>query len=296
MKEKYMTENNKSTAEQSGSSTSWEKMVQDYWATLLGPMGQMFQSFDPGKQFQSEGRVAESFNTSMRMWQSMLAAMSEPGAFEHFQRATEMTPSIALGFSQTCLQSFTTLQAQAGEWIQKRGASLTTADIQELDRELIKNLTETYEKEFSRYLKLPQLGLGRLYQERSLRVIDKMNTLQLVLSEFLHMLYRPIEKSLNSLQDEMAQMTEAGLDEKPKTYYNLWIKLLEGHYMELFQQKEYGEVLGKTIGAVNEFAEAKHDVVNDLLKQVNVPTNEDIDDLSKEIYLLKKRVRTLEQK
>jgi class III poly(R)-hydroxyalkanoic acid synthase PhaE subunit len=231
------------------------------------------------------------------MWQTMTGAMSEPAAFEQFQKATEITPDIALGFAQTCLQSFTGLQAKAGEWIQKRAASLSAADIQQLDRELIRDLTETYEKEFSKYLKVPQVGLGRFHQERSLQAADKYNAFQLVLLEFLHMLYLPVEKSLKSLQEKMAEMDGAGpLDEKSKTYYNLWIKLLEGEYMELFQQPEYADAMGKTLCALNEFVQARQAVVNDVLKQVNIPTNQDLDELSKEIYLLKKRVRALENK
>jgi hypothetical protein len=109
-------------------------------------------------------------------------------------------------------------------------------------------------------------------------------------------LYLPIEKSLNSLQQKMAEMAEAGpLDEKSKTYYKLWIKLLEGHYMELFKQPEYAEIMSKTLSALNEFVGARQTVVNDLLKQINIPSNLDLDELSKEIYLLKKRVRLLEK-
>jgi len=47
---------------------------------------------------------------------------------------------------------------------------------------------------------------------------------------------------------------------------------------------------------LNEFVGARQEVVNEVLKQVNIPTNHDLDELSKEIYLLKKRVRTLENK
>ena len=111
------------------------------------------------------------------------------------------------------------------------------------------------------------------------------------------MLYMPIEKSLNSLQKEMAQMVEAGsLDEKSKTYYNLWIKLLEGHYMELFKQPEYAEAMSNALSALQEFVDAKQVVINDALKQLNIPNSQDLDELSKEIYLLKKRVRLLEKK
>ena len=48
--------------------------------------------------------------------------------------------------------------------------------------------------------------------------------------------------------------------------------------------------------ALHEFSDAKNEIKNDLLKQLNVPTNLDFDELSKEIYLLKKRVRELERK
>lgn len=129
-----------------------------------------------------------------------------------------------------------------------------------------------------------------------LRAVDKHNALQLMLSEFMHTLYLPIEKSLISLQEQMAEMTETGpLDAKSKTYYNLWIKLLEGHYMQLFKQPEYADIMAKTLYALNEFHDARQSVVNDLLKQLSIPTIPDLDELSKEIYLLKKRVRLLEK-
>jgi class III poly(R)-hydroxyalkanoic acid synthase PhaE subunit len=282
---------------QEASSADWGKMMNDYWSPLINQWSGMFKVSGTQESMKFKGRVGESFQTTAKMWQAMLDAMSKPEALEHFQKATQMTPDIALGFAQTCVQSFTDLQAQVGEWIQKRGASLSTADIQELDKELIKKWTETYEKEFSQYLKIPQIGLGRVYQERILHAADKMNAFQSTLSEFLHMLAQPIERSLKSLQEKMVEMTEAGpLDEKSKTYYNLWIKLLEGHYMELFKQLEYSTVMAKTLDALNGYVEARQAVVNDVLKQFNVPSHQDLDELYKEIYLLKKRMRNYERR
>jgi class III poly(R)-hydroxyalkanoic acid synthase PhaE subunit len=282
---------------QDTSSTDWGKMVHEFWGPLVNQWSGLFKVTGSQDSIKFKGRVGESFQATAKMWQAMLGAMNEPAALEHFQKATQMTPDIALGFAQTCVQSFTGLQTHVGEWIQKRGASLSTADIQELDKELIQKWTETYEKEFSQYLKIPQIGLGRVYQERVLQAADKMNALQTTLSEFLHMLSQPIERSLKSLQEKMVEMTEAGpLDEKSKTYYNLWIKLLEGHYMELFKQMEYSTALAKTLDALNGYVEARQAVVNDVLKQFNVPTHSDLDELYKEIYLLKKRMRSYERR
>jgi class III poly(R)-hydroxyalkanoic acid synthase PhaE subunit len=275
----------------------WNKMVKDFWGPLHSQWSGLFQASGTRESMQLKGRVGEYLQANTKMWHTMLGAMSGPEALEHFQKATQVTPDIALGFAQTCLQSFTSLQSQVGEWIQKRGAALSAADIQELDRELIKKWSDVYTNEFSRYLKIPQVGLGRVYQERFLHATDKMNTFQAVLSEFLLILAKPVEKSLTSLQEKMAEMTEAGpLDEKSKTYYNLWIKLLEGHYMELFKAHEYSAAMVKTLAALNEFMEARHTVVNDLLRQLNIPTHQDLDELAKEIYLLKKRMRAYEKK
>lgn len=289
---------NETSAGQNGASMDWNKALQEFWLPLFKPWDGVFQTTETSEYGQfKRGRVAESLQSTFRMWQTITGAMSEPEAFEHFKKATEMTPDIALGFTQTCLQSFAGLQTQASEWIKNRGAALSAADIQQLDRELIRDLTETYEKEFSKYLKIPQIGLGRFHQERLLQVVDKLNTFQLVLLQFLHMLYLPVEKSLKGLQEKMAAMTEKGsLDEDPKIYYKLWIKLLEGEYMTLFQQPEYADAIGETLCALNEFVESRQAVVNEVLKQANIPTNQDLDELSREIYLLKKRIRALEKK
>jgi class III poly(R)-hydroxyalkanoic acid synthase PhaE subunit len=279
------------------SMADWNKMMKEFWEPLQNQWNGLFKASGTQESMQFKGRVGEYLQANARMWQIMLGAMSGPEALTHFQKATQITPDIALGFAQTCLQSFTGLQTQMGEWIQKRGESLSAADIQELDREFIKKWKDVYENEFSRFLKIPQVGLGRVYQERLLQATDKMNALQAALSEFLLVLAKPVEKSLTSLQEKMAEMTEAGpLDEKYKTYYNLWIKLLEGHYMELFKASEYSAAMAKTLVALNEFVEARQTVVKDLLRQLSIPSHQDLDELAREIYLLKKRVRELEKR
>lgn len=287
---------NETAKDQAAASTEWQTTMHEYLNPLFKPWTEMFQPPDNNEPLQPKGRLDESLQATARMWQTTMEAMGEPAALENFQKAAGMMPTLSFDLTQMCFQGVAKLQSQAGEWIKKRGAALTSADIQELDSELIKNLTESYDKELSRFLKVPQIGLNRLYQERILRAVDKQNALQLKLSEFQHLLYLPIEKSLNSLQQKMVEMAEAGpLDENSKTYYKLWIKLLEGHYMELFKQPEYAEVMNKTLSALNDFVGARQSVINDHLKQINIPSNLDLDELSKEIYLLKKRVRLLEK-
>lgn len=292
-----MSDKSDKTKTQDASFKDWEEVAQNYWNPIMKQWGNLFDHAGNQEEPMFKGRAAESLKSNLKMWQTMVTALTGPEAMTQFQKATETTPDLALGFAQTCLQGLNGLQTQAADWIQKRGEDLSEADIQELDRELLKNWRDTYEQEFSRYLKIPQVGLNRLYQERGLNAVDKMNSFQLELSGFLQILYMPIEKSLKALQDEMTKMAETGsIDEKSKTYYNLWIKSMEGHYMELFQEEEYSDAMHKTLFALHEFSSAKNEVIHDVLKQLNIPNNKDIDELSKEIYLLKKRVRALERK
>ena len=66
--------------------------------------------------------------------------------------------------------------------------------------------------------------------------------------------------------------------------------------MALFQSNEYIETMGKTLEAMSEFSAAKNDLLEDMLNMLPIPKQKDMDDLYKEIYLLKKRIKALEKK
>jgi len=55
-------------------------------------------------------------------------------------------------------------------------------------------------------------------------------------------------------------------------------------------------VLKKTIDTVVRYRNTRDELMYDLLKHVPVPTNQEMDELYKEFYRLKKKVRTLEKK
>ena len=97
------------------------------------------------------------------------------------------------------------------------------------------------------------------------------------------------------MQDKLSKIAENGdLPEDSKYYYQMWIRTLEGHFMTLFQSNEYTETMGKTLDAMNQFLSARQEVMEDMLQSVPVVTYKDMDELYKEIYQLKRRIRELE--
>ncbi len=155
---------------------------------------------------------------------------------------------------------------------------------------------DIYNKEFSKFFSVPPLGLSREYQTKLQHVIDKSNIFQVKLLEFLYFLYIPFEKSFKVVQDSLASMADEGsLPEDSKEYYQMWLKQLEQHYMMLFKSTEYTNALGKVIDAMSDFMSARQQIVQDTFKAFGVPVEKDLDELYKDIYYLKKRIRILEK-
>jgi hypothetical protein len=126
---------------------------------------------------------------------------------------------------------------------------------------------------------------------------DQFNRMTTEVGAFMHLFALPIEKSLTVMQTQLSQMADEGkLPENPKDYYNMWIKILEGHYMTLFKSPDYVQALGKTIETLSEFMAVRQEVIEDLLQTVPVPTQREVDELYKEIYALKKRIAKMERR
>ena len=146
------------------------------------------------------------------------------------------------------------------------------------------------------FFQIPQLGLMRTYQEKANQVADKYNLFQSTLSEFLSLLGLPFNRSMQVMQEKLGEMAEKGdLSDDTKVYYNMWVKVLEGHFMTLFQTPEYVDTLTRTVNALADFSAARNAALEDLLNMLPVAKKTEMDDMARELYELKKRLRKLEK-
>ncbi|THB80758.1 MAG: hypothetical protein D3926_05415 [Desulfobacteraceae bacterium] len=153
-----------------------------------------------------------------------------------------------------------------------------------------------YETEFKKYFKVPQLGLTREYLERINLMMDQFHQFQANYSEFIGLLSQPFYQSMENMHQKMSTLAESGeLPDDPEEYYRIWIKLLEEHFANLFQTPEYVEALSKTMGALSSFSQAKDTVIEDLIKDLPVARQSEVDDLAREVYELKRRIKRLEK-
>jgi polyhydroxyalkanoate synthesis regulator phasin len=188
------------------------------------------------------------------------------------------------------------LQQNMLQRLGRMGESVEAYQFQDIDENMFRAWTDIYTKEFQQFFQIPQLGLMRTYQEKANQAADKYNLFQSILSEFLNLLGLPFNRSMQVMQEKLGEMAEKGeLTEDTKVYYNMWVKVLEGHFMTLFQTPEYVETLTRTVNALSEYSAARNAALEDMLSALPVAKKTEMDDMARELYELKKRLRRLEK-
>lgn len=279
--------------------SAWMKTADDVWGNMFRTWSDAAATFRPSAASSSgsSGHAQASLDAAMKTWQILSSTLARPEIMDSMFKGPSTMPEILMKLAQSSLAGFLEFQQKWFERAGRIGKSTEAYTFEDLDENAFRAWKEIYEKEFSQFFNIPQLGLTRFYQEKVNQTLDKFNLFQTAIGEFIRLLYLPVTRSYSVLQEKLGELSEAGeLPEDPQKYYQMWIKILEGHYMTLFQSNEYIETMGKTLDAMSEFSAAKNNLLEDILTIFPISTQKDTDDLYKEIYLLKKRIKALEKK
>jgi class III poly(R)-hydroxyalkanoic acid synthase PhaE subunit len=283
--------------------TMWTQSMTEMWGGMLRLWFPGDSPPTPGDQDAAYGkgrgtaeRVRTSVEAALKNWEALSAAMSAPESLQTLFQGAGAMPEMLAKLAQTSFNGFLEMQQKIVERAARLGEHVDAYTFTDIEDNLFRSWTEMYEKEFSRFFQIPKLGLAREYQERITRAIDAYNRHQATLNEFLRLLALPVSRSFGVLQEQVAELAEKGeLPEDGRTYYDMWIKVLEGHYMTLFQTPEYVETLGRTLSSLSAFQTARNAVIEDMLRGLPVPVQSEIDELYEEVHRLKRRLRTLEK-
>jgi class III poly(R)-hydroxyalkanoic acid synthase PhaE subunit len=283
--------------------TMWTRSMTDMWGGMMRmwlPDGPPATPGDPGGEHGRDRGTAERVRTSveaaLKNWEALSAALSAPESLQSFFQGAGAMPEMLAKLAQTSFSGFLEIQQKIVERAARMGDQVDAYTFTDIDENLFRTWTDLYEKEFSRFFQVPKLGLVREYQERITQAMDAYNRHQATLNEFLRLLALPVSRSFGVLQEQITELAEKGeLPEEGRAYYDMWIKVLEGHYMTLFQTPEYVETLARTLGSLSAFQTARNAVVEDMLSGLPVPVQSEIDELYEEVHRLKRRLRTLEK-
>ncbi|MCU0572411.1 MAG: hypothetical protein MUC41_05395 [Syntrophobacteraceae bacterium] len=281
---------------------AWMKSAMEFWLSVAGMwpgMSSPGQDSGDGTKLRDDikARSQDAWQKPFKALQDLLSTLSDAEGISSFLKGTGAIPDTMMRILRTGYDGYSQMHQQWMQRLGKIGESGEPYRFENLDEDLFKGWMEFYEKEIQPILNAPQLGLNRFYQQRIHQTIDKFNLHQAALADFMRLFFLPIEKSLRVMEKELERLSAEGkLSENFKDYYDMWIKVLEGHYMTLFKSPDYLDSLVRTLNTAQDYKMAQHQMLADLLQALPIPTNKDMDELYKEIYLLKKKVKELSSK
>jgi len=289
--------------ENSGQMTSepllaaWIKWTMDFWDSMAQMGPGLAGAGRSGAQASGKTAVsADPWLASLNLWQAFFSLLTEPGTVTAVFQGIQAPSKIILRMAQAGWGGYFYLHRQWLEGWQGGGSPPANHGYENLDQEIYQTCNEILEYDFRRLLNLPHLGLTGLPPERVTRATEKFSHFQAAMAEFIYLLYLPVKKSLRTMGAEWMN----GGPEKPpedfKEYYKKWLKILEGHYMTLFQSAEYTRTLTHTLHALEDFTTAKQELLDEAMAALGLPSRREMDDLYREIYLLKKTTKQLAQK
>lgn len=154
-----------------------------------------------------------------------------------------------------------------------------------------------YEKAIQPLLKIPEVGLARVYQEKINRLTGMLDAYEASAREFQTLLSVPMQKSFADMREEFDRLRQKGEPEGNfKVFYGTWLKVLENHYMALFKSDEYRLALSRLLDETAALRITGNEVLSELLESLPIPTNKEMEVLYKELYALKKQTREAAKK
>jgi hypothetical protein len=272
---------------------AWIKWTMDFWETMaqMGP--------GPAEAVKSGGAAPEeaprdqSWLSTLNLWQAFFALLTEPGTVAAVFRGIKAPSEIILKMAQAGWEGYFHLHQQWLEGWQGEEPQKGNLDFENLDQDIFKICNEIYEHDFGQILNLPSLRLTCLPQECINQAVDNFTHFQGAMAEFIYLLYLPVKKSLRVMGEEWRQPGAEKPPEDFKEYYKKWLKILEGHYMTLFQSPEYTRTLSHTLEALEDFAVAKQALIADAMGTLSLPTQREVDELYREMHLVKKSMREM---
>ena len=266
----------------------------DFWQTVMQEMAGSGEG-ESGAQtgFKSGSLRPYTARSLQEMFEAMQGAMVESGLTDNLTQGMNRAPEMVMKLTQAWTEDVTKI---VQEGMNGMSRSFSEHSEQRPDSSL-QALLESYSQSMHKMLNMPKLGINRYYQERMSQAMDKLNLFTAVASEFSLLMLQPVESSLVKMQNKVKEMAEGdGYFEDAKEYYSMWIKFLEGDYMNLLQSQEFIKIFHDVVNRYLEFYSLYEEVMQDGLQFLPVTTKNDMEAVYKENYLLKKEVKSMSRR
>jgi class III poly(R)-hydroxyalkanoic acid synthase PhaE subunit len=160
---------------------------------------------------------------------------------------------------------------------------------------LYESINPEMKKIRNQLLSIPNVGQNREIQDKLQKLIKLGIIYQEYNNEHQLVMAGLRQEALELMRKKILHMSKNG-DEftSMRQIYDLWIDSNEKEYGNYVLTKEYSELKGKLVNSQTAFMKLSHEVNEDILTAMNLPTTRAMNELERRHYELRKKVKALE--
>jgi class III poly(R)-hydroxyalkanoic acid synthase PhaE subunit len=160
---------------------------------------------------------------------------------------------------------------------------------------LFQGVQPEMQKMRDQFLSMPGVGQNREVQEKLQKLIKLAAIYQDHNNEKQIEMARLSQDALELMREEILRMSKDGEEfTSMRQVYDLWIESNEKVYSDFVYSEKYSELNGRVVNSQMAYMKLSHEVNEDILTAMNMPTNKALNELERRHYELRKRVKTLE--
>jgi len=165
-----------------------------------------------------------------------------------------------------------------------------------LDRLLMMGQDDFQTGPFVGFAEIPSIGVTREHQAKILRAFDAFVDLRKIMLEFNKMTTGALSKAVEAVMEALMERGKKG--EKIRSVRDLnrlWLESADKVFTEMYASEEYLKAQRKLSAAGMSYKLMQQEVVEMVLKGLNLPTRSELDDAYKTLYELRKEVKALKK-
>lgn len=155
---------------------------------------------------------------------------------------------------------------------------------------------KAYEATYGKIIDMPAMGPSREGADRLRKNFEATINLQAAWAQSIASFQSAFMEATRKTQEKVEKrVADEGVPPSSyKDYYDLWMETYSETFKEFLKSRFFASDLARLTSNSMDFQKSSRELIEEnILRPANLPTRTEIDDLSKEVYLLKKQVRDL---
>jgi|GEM_PF-2663238 class III poly(R)-hydroxyalkanoic acid synthase PhaE subunit len=161
-------------------------------------------------------------------------------------------------------------------------------------KEVYEGWKKAYDETVGKPLHIPQVGPARVPTELFLHAVDSGFRFLAAMNDFYLMLQSRWLEAMEVVAEQMPRIYEQEKGAQTfRKFYELVISTAEKHYNEMFRSASFKEMLALVLDTMLDFTKNRRELLDWILSNLLMPTRAEVDELQKEVFFLKKRLKQL---